>query len=103
MFIRKKTYDDIMQRLSSLESRLRPDPDGDWERSRRRIQDLENQLAEFDKLVDYWVSDLRDGSFELHKRVRELEHAKKRPGFFRKAAGFVSNLHWHSPGIGPRR
>ena len=102
MFIRKKTYDDIMQRLSTLESQRRV-ADSDWERSRRRIQDLENQLAEFDQLVDYWVSDLRDESFELHKRVRKLEQPKKRPGFFRKAAGFVSNLHWHSPGIGPRR
>ena len=76
MFIRKKTYDDIMQRLSTLESQRRV-ADSDWERSRRRIQDIENELAEFDQLVDYWVSDLRDGSFELHKRVRELEQSRK--------------------------
>ena len=102
MFIRKKTYDDIMKRLSTLESQRRV-ADSDWERSRRRIQDLENQLSEFDQLVDYWVSDLRDESFELHNRLTKLEKGRKKTGFFRKATGFVSNLHWHSPGIGPRR
>ena len=102
MFIRKKTYDDIMQRLATLE-RQRKDLENDGEARRRRIQDLERRVEEFDGVLDYWVNELKDEIRYIYKDVRDLKQRKNKPGFFRKAAGFVSNLHWHSPGIGPRR
>ena len=83
MFIRRKTYDDIMQRLATLETQSRD--------NRRRMQVMESKHNELENSLDYWVSDYMESDMDNN------------PGFFRKAVGFVSNLHWHSPGIGPRR
>ena len=104
MFIRKKTYDDIMGRLSLLEAQ-RQASDAASLRLRERIQEQDQHIRDLDSLVDYWVGDLKREQKRISDEVLKSKRKRTGPkagGFFRRAWNGAKAMHWYSPRLDDR-